>query len=419
MAKLPTYRIEGEPERFDERDTVFSREALVPGSPEEMDYHRRHPEKIEIDRRLARFIRSKERRSDEDAAEGSPTTDASGGIAPAGAAAEGFLGRAIYESLFVPSAALALPDMVDGAARERVVPWARDEAARRIKMYARMLGADDVRIGPLRPEWVYSHRGSRPFFRDGYVNPPYFTGIPENYQGLRYGDPITLRHRSAISLAFRQDRDLIATGSTEAVDFEVGRIYARSVLVSVQLARFIRALGHPARAHHLRNYLIICPPVAVAAGIGELARCGYVVSRTLGADFRLSCVTTDMPLDYDEPVDIGMQDFCSKCRKCAINCPAGAIPEGDPVLVRGVRKWKIDEEACLEFWGRSGYTCGVCQAVCPWTKPRNVLHRSVATLAVHLPFIRRGLVLGDDVVYGARFRPKPVPSWVSNGGKDQ
>ncbi|MDD3642555.1 MAG: reductive dehalogenase, partial [Candidatus Krumholzibacteria bacterium] len=341
--------------RFDERDTVFSREALVWGSAEEIEYHRNNPGKEDVDRRLARFILSK---------------------MEAGAGCDR-MARAVYESHFMTSAALALPDMVDGVPAGG--PLERDprEATLMIKEYARAIGADDVRIGPLRPEWVYSHRGSRPFFGDGgYVNEPYFTGLPPGYEGTRYGDPLSCDHPTAVSMAFGQEKELIATGSSRAVDFEVGRVYARSVIASVQLARFIRALGWPARAHHMRNYLILCVPVAVDAGIGELARCGYVVSRSLGANFRLSAVTTAMPLAHDGPVDIGMQDFCAKCRKCAENCPSGAIPKGEKTVVRGVSKWAIDAEACLLYWGRSGYTCSICSAVCPWTKPRTVLHRA-------------------------------------------
>jgi reductive dehalogenase len=390
VPRNPTYESENQITRFDERDTVFSREALVPGSPEEIDYHERHPEKREIDQRLARFIDAKMERD----------------------AGSDQIGRAIYESHFVSSSALALPDMVDGAPAGAQVVWSPEEASARIREYALSLGADDVRIGPLRPEWVYSHRGSRPFFRHPYVNLPYFTGIPDGYQGATYGEEITLTHRSAVSLAFRQDRDLTWTGATRGVEFDEGKIYARSVLASVQLARFIRALGYPARAHHLRNYLVILVPVAVDAGVGELARCGYVVSRKLGANFRLSCVTTDMPLVHDGPVDIGMQDFCEKCRKCAANCPSQAIPTGGKTLVRGVRKWKIDEEACLQYWGRVGYACAICQAVCPWTKPDSAFHRFVAALAVNAPPLRRALVVGDDLVYGRRFRPKPVPVWL-------
>lgn len=390
MVRRPTYETEGEVARFDERDTVFSREALVPGSPEEIDYHERHPEKAEIDGRLARFIDAKMKRE----AEGDQ------------------IGRAIYESHFIPAAALALPDMVDGEPADRAVAWSPREASERIKTYALALGADDVRVGPLRPEWVYTHRGARPFFRNPYINPPYFTGIPDGYQGAAYGDAITLTHRNAISLAFRQDRDLAWTGASSGVEFDEGLIYARSVLASVQLARFIRALGRPARAHHLRNYLIMAVPVAVDAGIGELARCGYVVSRSLGANFRLATVTTDMGLVHDDPVDIGIQDFCEKCKKCATSCPSQAIPTGGKTLVRGVWRWKLDEEACLQYWGRAGYACAICQAVCPWTKPDNVFHHLVATLAVHVPPIRKALVVGDDILYGSRFRPRSLPEWL-------
>lgn len=390
MTGKPTYGIDGEIPRFDERDTVFSREALVEGSPEEIEYHRIHPEKVDVDRNLARFIHSK--------MEGGAGVDR--------------IGKAVYESHFISSAALALPDMVDGAPADVTVKWTPEEASRKIKAFARLLGADDVRIGPLRREWVYSHKGSHPFFREGYLNPPYFVGIPDGYQGSSYGEPITLEHGNAVSLAFGQDKGLMATGSSRAVDFECGRAYAASVMASVQVARFIRALGYAARAHHLRNYLVMAVPVAVDSGIGELARCGYVVSRALGANFRLSCVTTDLPLGYDDPVDIGMQDFCEKCNKCAVNCPAQAIPKSGKTLVRGVWKWKIDEEACLKYWGRTGYSCAICQAVCPWSKPRNAFHRFVAALAVNVPPIRRALVAGDDLVYGAQFRPRRLPPWL-------
>jgi reductive dehalogenase len=392
MRRLPTYEIVSDVTRFDERDTVFSREALIEGSPEEIEYHRINPEKAEIDRELARFIVSK--------MEGAPGTD--------------HLAKALYEANFIPPASLAMPDMVDGPAAERKTEWSPGEASRRIKEFARLLGADDVRIGPLRPEWIYSHRGSRPFFRQSYVNPPYFSGTPENYQGCCYGDPIDLDHPTAISLAFRQDMERISTGTSRAVDYEVGRVYAVSAMVSVQLARFIRALGWEARAHHFRNYLVLCVPVAVDSGIGELARSGYLVSRRLGANFRLAVVSTRMDLEYDDPVDLGIEDFCRKCKKCAQNCPSRAIPEGEMVTVRGVRKWQIDPEACLTYWGRSGYTCSICQAVCPWTKPQNAFHKTVATSAVHFPWIRRALVIGDDIVYGARFRPKPLPEWLSD-----
>ena len=213
-------------------------------------------------------------------------------------------------------------------------------------------------------------------------------------------------------MAFSQNRELIGTGATGATQFEVGRVYALAALAATQLARYIRALGFRARAHHLRSTKVIMPPVAVDAGLGESARCGYVVSRRFGANFRLSCITTDMPLEHDPPIDLGMTDFCSRCKKCATTCPANAIPEGDQTVSNGVRRWVIDADACLDFWKKTGYPCAICQTVCPWTKPQTLFHRAVAATAVNAPFARSALIKADDLFYGAGFKPEPVPDWL-------
>ena len=375
--------------RFDERDSVFARERLVPGSLEERAYHAAHPELIEIDRRITAFIQAVNR--PEDSASQVDT--------------------ALYSATFDPVAGLALPDVVDGEVAPTRVEADPALAAARIKRMARHLGAADVRIGPLNPAWVYSHRGTPPFF-DGYQpNAPHFSGVPEGYRDQKWGDPIDVPHRYAISMAFAQDRDLMRTGGTPSSDFEVGRVYALSALVAAQLASYIRALGWPARAHHLRNYGVLVVPVAVDAGLGELGRCGFLLHPWLGANLRLACVTTDLPLALDPPVDLGARDFCSKCLKCAVNCPAGAISKGEPVVVRGVRKWQIDPVKCLLYWSYRGSACTICQTVCPWSKPPTLPHRIVGQIAFHVPFARRFLVWADDLVYGARFRPVAEPDW--------
>jgi reductive dehalogenase len=385
----PTYEIASELTRFDERDTVFARERLVPGSPEERAYHAAHPELVEIDRRIARFIQTVDRPE-----ESSSQIDA-----------------AFYKATFDPVAGLALPDVVDGELASTPVEVDPAWMADRIKTVARLLGADDVRIGSLNPAWVYSHRGSPPFFAGYQPRLPHYDGIPESYNDLKWGDPIDIDHRYAISMAFAQDLDLLRTGGTSFSELEIGRVYALSALVAVQLSAYIRALGWPARAHHIRNYGVSVVPVAVDAGLGELGRCGYLMHPRLGANLRLACVTTDMPLALDPPVDLGLQDFCSKCLKCATTCPSGAIPKGDKVIVRGVRKWQIDPVKCLLYWGHLGSACAICQTVCPWSKPPTLPHRLVARIAFNVPFARRLLVWADDLIYGAEFRPAPPPAW--------
>jgi len=385
----PTYEVVGELTRFDERDTVFARERLVPGSPEEVAYHAAHPELVEIDHRIAAFIEAVDHPE-----QGAAQVDA-----------------ALYQAAFGPIAGLALPDVVDGEVATTQVEASPARMAARIKALARLLRADQVRIGPLNPAWIYSHRGTPPFFAGYSPNLPHFEGLPAGYSGLQWGDPIEILHRHAIVMAFAQDRKLLRTGGTPSSDFEVGRVYANSALAATQLAAYIRALGWPARAHHARNYGVLLVPVAVDAGLGELGRCGYLVSRQLGANLRLVCVTTDLPLALDKPVDLGVQDFCRKCLKCATTCPSGAIPRGEPVVVRGVRKWQINPEKCLLYWGRLGSACTICQVVCPWSKPPTLFHRLVALIAIHVPAARRTLVRADDLVYGRRFRQAAPPAW--------
>jgi len=385
----PTYEVVGELSRFDERDTVFARERLVPGSPEERAYHAAHPDLIEVDRRIVAFIEAVNRPE-----ESASQVDA-----------------ALYSATFDPIAGLALPDVVDGGVAPERVEADPAVMAGRIKALARHLGADDVRIGPLNPSWVYSHRGTPPFFADYEPNPPHFEGLPADYGDLEWGDPIEVPHRYAISMAFAQDWDLLRTGGTPFSDFEVGRVYASSALVATQLAAYVRALGWPARAHHLRNYGVLVVPVAVDAGLGELGRCGYLIHPRLGANLRLACVTTDLPLALDPPVDLGIQDFCDKCLKCATNCPSGAIPQGEKVVVRGVRRWQIDPVKCLLYWSHLGSACTVCQVVCPLSKPPALSYRVLARLAFRVPALRRALIWADDVVFGARFRPASPPDW--------
>ena len=385
----PPYETVGQPSRFDERDSVFARERLVPGSPNELAYHTMHAELAAIDRRLARFI---------------DTVDAP-------EASTDQLSAALYRATFGPVASLGLPDIVDGSVAERRVGIPSDDAAKRVKAIARLLGADDVGIGPLNPAWVYSHRGTPPFF-DGYgPNLPHFEGVPEGYSGVEWGDPITLPHTTAVSMAFSQNRDLLRTGGTAYSDFEVGRVYANSALVATQVAAYIRALGWSARAHHLRHYDVLLVPAAVDAGLGEMGRCGYLIHKRLGANLRLACVTTAMPLSLDKPADLGIQDFCRKCLKCATTCPPRAIPQGEAVVVRGVRKWKLDETKCLLYWGHLGSACTICQTVCPWSKPPTLGHRLMAEIAQRVPAARRLLVRADDLFYGREFRPAPPPHW--------
>jgi hypothetical protein len=101
-----TYETVGPTQLYDERENVFSRESLLPGSSEEREYHVSHPELKKIDHRLARYF------FDE--------------VGASGVIAEKAPSGALPESSFRAVSAPALPDAVDGPVAPRKVratPW--------------------------------------------------------------------------------------------------------------------------------------------------------------------------------------------------------------------------------------------------------------------------------------------------------
>ncbi len=91
-------------------------------------------------------------------------------------------------------------------------------------------------------------------------------------------------------------------------------------------------------------------PAAIAAGLGELGKHGSMINRTHGASFRLSAVSTDLPLIADEPDVFGADDFCHNLEQklCADACPPDAIAE-QKQLVRGDEKWFVDFDRCIRI----------------------------------------------------------------------
>lgn len=216
---------------------------------------------------------------------------------------------------------------------------------------ARFLGADLVGVGPLNPSFVYSHVG-----RSCY--------------GQRWGDLITLSHPHAVSLGFGMDYESLRRHTPGfPVILESALAYSRAALAAIQLAAYIRSIGYSARAHHLRDYQVLCVPVAIDAGLGELGRAGILITREFGTCVRLSTVTTDLPLAHDPPVDLGIQRFCARCLLCAMACPSGAIPRGEKMEVRGVRRWKLAAGRCYHYWRTCGSDCALCVVACPWSRP--------------------------------------------------
>src|SRR4030066_70831 len=99
-----------------------------------------------------------------------------------------------------------------------------------------------------------------------------------------------------------------------------------------------------------------------------LSRTGdCVLHPFLGPRFKAAVVTTDLPLLVDKPIDFGLQDFCSRCKKCARECPSGALSSGDKVIYNGYERWPSHTEKCtsMRVGNQKGSGCGTCIKVCP------------------------------------------------------
>ena len=104
------------------------------------------------------------------------------------------------------------------------------------------------------------------------------------------------------------------------------------------------------------NYRVMCDPVAYDAGLGELGRLGLLITPQFGPRIRLSIVSTNLPLVYDNPIVLGVQDFCAFCKKCAVNCPSGAVAMGEKGIYNGIEKWQSNQESCYSFWRTQAQT---------------------------------------------------------------
>lgn len=368
--------IVGEVERFDERDTVFARNRSLPlGSEVYKAYYRMHPEREEPD--------AKRR--------------ALGGTL----GRVGSIDREHRLNVSMVKAAMHLPlylgegERVEPEPELPPLPLQPEEATRRVKGFARHLGAALVGICELDRRWLYSHRGE--IFYDNWQD---------------WGKEIELSHTFAIVVAVEMDLELVGGAPHTPSVVESGVNYAKGAYIATLLAHFIAQLGYPARAHHLRHYDLLLVPLAVDAGLGEMGRNGYLITKEFGPRVRLAAVTTTLPLVPDKPVDLGVQEFCSRCLKCAETCPSGAIPKGSKVVFNGVQKWKLDEERCFNYWAKVGTDCNICMAVCPYSRPNRSIHRLTRWMVTKAPVPRRLFPYLDNWVYGRRWRPKEVPPWI-------
>jgi reductive dehalogenase len=228
------------------------------------------------------------------------------------------------------------------------------------------------------------------------------------------GNPITTRHKYAVVVAIDQGWDTMegSSGDDWVSSAQSYRAYLKGSTISTVAADYIRRLGYEAQSHSNADGDVQQVPLMLLAGLGELSRIGEVVLNPfLGPRHKTAVITTDLPLEPDQPIDFNLQHFCEKCQKCARECPAQAIPYGPKVLYNGYEIWKPDVGKCVSYrvTNQKGSACGRCMKMCPWNKEGLLQHRIAMWMAIKWKWTHRLLIwLDDKMKYGVR---NPVKRW--------
>ena len=354
--------------RIDERDIMFSRRLLEPGTDRFEQYYGARPTKRELDDRFRVLP----------------------GLLSKGASAYSPYTFSAADASFWTIERLR-PFVDAEPAAEQVESDAR-EIAEFIERWALKLGAVSVGVTELRDYHLYTTVG----------------------RGPQWGEPVRREHDFAIALTVEMDKEMIACAPQGPTVMESAQQYVVAGVIAVQIAEFIRRLGYTARAHIDGNYRVVCPLVARDAGLGEIGRMGLLMTPKLGPRVRIGVVTTTLPLVPDvRRRDPTMIDFCTHCRKCADACPSNAISHDGRAEIDGVRRWQIDQEACFTYWCSVGTDCARCVAVCPYSHPDTLLHNLVRRGARNSSVFRRAAIWGDDLLYGKRPAPAKLPDWMA------
>lgn len=360
--------------RFHEADAVLSRRLLNPGTEAYKGYYDRHPEYREWDDRSRR-------------APGLLSADSRyfhpGTFAASKANFEiiDFLGSLTHGS------PVATPDDPSGADKIKINP---KKVSRFITHWLKQTGAHNVGYTKLMDYHLYSHKG----------------------RGVRSGDPIEQTQQNAIAITVEMDHKMMQSAPAGTTVMESSEQYLRSGVLALKVASYIRELGYEATAHIDGNYEVICPLVAVDAGLGVIGRMGLLMTPDIGPRIRISVVTTSIPLAYSKSnPDRTTLHFCHICHKCALVCPAAAIPDEPRKQVDGVDRWQISSEKCYHYWTLSGTDCGRCITVCPYSHPDDLFHRFIRWGIKNNLVFRLLAIKLDNIFYGRKPPIRPLPYW--------
>ncbi len=276
----------------------------------------------------------------------------------------------------------------DGESAPEPTPMDPAHASELIKATSYFLGVDAVGISRC-PSWSwYSHDAN--------------------------GNEITPPHDQAISMIVDQGFDTMEGSSGDdwiSVALSM-RAYLRFSLLGGVVAKQLRNLGYEAKAHTVIDGEVLQPPLLLLSGLGEVSRIGEVILNPyLGPRLKSGAVTTNLQMQHDKPIDFGLQSFCESCKKCARECPSGAITAGPKLMFNGYEIWKSDSQKCATYriTTPGGAMCGRCMKTCPWNLEGVLGDAVFRWTAMNLPGTAPALAKLDDML--GRGSLNPVKKW--------
>jgi len=277
----------------------------------------------------------------------------------------------------------------------KVVLSSTEDTTNRVKLAAKMFGAGMVGICEIDERWIYADNFNRKTSETKKLDLP---------KGMKH----------AIMLIIPMDYDLNKTNPSAVSGASTGIAYTDSLTCSNTLAQFITNLGYNAIAS--MNDTALSIPMAIEAGLGEYGRHGLLITPKFGPNVRIAKVFTDLPLKADKPIQFGVKEFCSICKKCANSCPVKAIPFEEPQSEppnfsshRGIKKWTVNAEKCFKFWVGMNTDCAICIRVCPYNKDFSKWWHRLGIRFANSPL--RKIVLSIDNAWDFAARLAPTKWW--------
>jgi reductive dehalogenase len=266
----------------------------------------------------------------------------------------------LMKAIAVAAGLISSPAAVEGKpAPEKLEIPDPEQMSMHIKDLGYFLHAADVAIGKMPEYAYYSHHTLNMF---ALATKPVDECVV----------PVTERLPYVITVMIDQNLEsLLGSTGYDGISGSMSfNSYHATGGMAIIIANYIRNLGYQARASHAFNNIMVFTPALISGGMGENSRTGDTcIHPRLGFRYKAACVTTDLPLAPDKPIDFGLREFCRVCKKCAVECPNQAIThDDDPVEYNGYLRWNSSYKKCAIFrtTNEEGNVCGRCMKVCPW-----------------------------------------------------